>query len=220
MKEKFIPALDFPFLTKWFDLFLTLALPEKRVKGDLIGLMGIKGGEAILDFGCGTGNLLVLGKEKHPEARFEGIDIDPKALAIAKSKIAGRKLDISLTEYDGGALPQAGNTFDKVMTSLAMHHLTTENKLVAMREIFRVLARGGTFYLCDFGRQENPIFILIGDIAAKFEPAVAANFKGLLPALMAEAGFGNVRMLRKYNTRSGTICIYAGDKEGRATGVF
>ena len=91
MKEKFVPALDFPFLTKSFDLFLTLAMPEKKVKGDLIGFMGIKGGEAILDFGCGTGNLLILGKEKYPEARFEGLDIDPKVLAIARSKIAGRE---------------------------------------------------------------------------------------------------------------------------------
>ena len=107
MKEKFVPALDFPFLTKSFDLFLTLAMPEKKIKGDLIGLMGIKGGEAILDFGCGTGNLLILGKEKYPEARFEGLDIDPKVLAIARRKIAGRKLNISLTEYDGGTLPQA-----------------------------------------------------------------------------------------------------------------
>ena len=100
-----------------------------------------------------------------------------------------------------------------------MHHLTTDKKLVAMREIFRILVEGGTFYLCDFGKQENPIFILIGNIAAKFETAVAANFRGLLPALMAEAGFRNVRMLRKYNTRMGTICIYAGDKDVQAAAI-
>ena len=172
--------------------------------------MNIREGNNILDFGCGTGTLLIIGKEKHPEAHFEGIDIDPRVLALAKKKIEDENLDISLIEYDGGSLPQKSNSIDKAMSSLMMHHLKTDKKLNAMQEIYRVLAVGGEFYLADFGKQENPIFALIGYIASKFESEVEANFKGRLPELMGTAGFKNVHTVRTYNTRLGTICIYSG----------
>lgn len=214
MKEKFIPALDFHFLTKLFDSFIALTTPEKRIKEDLIDFMNIKEEDKIIDFGCGTGTLLIMGKRKYPKAHFEGIDIDPKILAIAKSKIEKQKIDISLVEYDGGKLPQDNNSINKAMTSLMMHHLSTDKKMKAMQEIFRILTIGGTLHIADFGKQKNPVFILIGNIAAKFEPEVESNFKGLLPELMTNAGFKNVQTLKTYNTKLGTICIYSGEKAG------
>jgi ubiquinone/menaquinone biosynthesis C-methylase UbiE len=92
MKEKYIPAFDFHFLTKFFDSFLSFIIPERRIKGELIDLMNIKEDDKILDFGCGTGTLLILGKQKHPDAIFEGIDIDPKILKLAKDKIESKTL--------------------------------------------------------------------------------------------------------------------------------
>jgi ubiquinone/menaquinone biosynthesis C-methylase UbiE len=212
MKEKFIPALDFNFLTKLFDSFISLAIPERRIKGDLIDFINIMEEDKIMDFGCGTGTLLILGKQKHPEAYFEGIDIDPKVLEIAKAKIAKKRLDISLVEYDGGMLPQNNNSVNKAMTSLMMHHLDTNKKLKAMQEILRVLVPNGKLYIADFGKQENPIFVLIGKIAIKFEPELDVNFNGKLPKLLESAGFKNVKTLKTYNTKLGTICIYSGEK--------
>lgn len=212
MKDKYIPAFDFHLLSNLFDSFISRAIPEIRIKSDLISSMNIADNDSILDFGCGTGTLLILGKQKHPNAFFEGIDIDPKIIAIAKSKIEDQKLDISLIEYDGGTLPQNDSTFTKVMTSLMMHHLTTDKKRKAIQEIHRILAKDGKFYLADFGRQLNPLFALIGNIASKFEPEVEANFKGLLPDLMRDAGFQDVQTLKRYNTKVGTIYIYASEK--------
>ena len=210
MKEKFIPAFDFNAFTKFFDPFISHSIPEIRIKEELIDLMNIRDDDNILDFGCGTGTLLILGKQKHPKAHFEGIDIDPSILAIAKKKIKNQNLDITLTEYDGGSLPKNSNTINKVMSSLMMHHLKTDKKLNAMREIYRIIASGGEFYLADFGKQQNPILAVIGSIASLFEKEVEANFKGRLPELMTSAGFKNVQTLRTYNTKLGTICIYSG----------
>jgi len=212
MKEKYIPALDIPLFTNLFDAFIAFVTPERKIKEALIDLMNIIEGDKIIDFGCGTGTLLIVGKQKHPKAHFTGIDIDPKVLTIAKSKIEKQKLDITLIEYDGGTLPQDDGSFNKAMTSLMMHHLSTDKKLIAMREIFRILTIGGTLHIADFGKQKNPIFVLIGTIAAKFDPEVDANFKGLLPELMANAGFINVQTQKSYNTKTGTICIYSGEK--------
>jgi SAM-dependent methyltransferase len=117
-----------------------------------------------------------------------------------------------LTEYDGGELSLENNSINTVMTSLMMHHLSTDKKLQAMWEIFRVLTTGGKLYIADFGKQENPIFILIGNIAKKFEPELEANFDGRIPQLLTGAGFKNVQTLKTYNTKSGTICIYSGEK--------
>jgi ubiquinone/menaquinone biosynthesis C-methylase UbiE len=213
-KEKFIPAFDFHFLTKVFDSFIGFTVPEKRIKESLIDLMNIRDKDKIIDFGCGTGTLLIMGKHKHPEAHFEGIDIDPKILALAKGKIEKQKLDISLTEYDGGRLPLDSDSVDKAMSSLMMHHLTTDKKIMAMKEIYRILVSGGTLHIADFGKQKNLIFILIGNVAGKFEQEVEANFKGLLPELMTQAGFVNVLTIKTYNTKLGTICIYSGEKAG------
>jgi ubiquinone/menaquinone biosynthesis C-methylase UbiE len=213
MKEKFIPAFDFHFLTKLFDLFISTVIPENRIKGELIDFMNIREGHKILDFGCGTGTLLLMGKQKHPEAHFEGIDIDPKILKIAEGKIQKENLDILLTEYDGGELPLENNSINKVMTSMMMHHLSTDKKLIAMGEIFRILVTGGEIFIADFGKQKNPFIALIGKIALKFEPEVEANFKGRLPQLLSDTGFRNVQTLKAYNTRSGTICIYTGEKQ-------
>jgi ubiquinone/menaquinone biosynthesis C-methylase UbiE len=210
MKEQFIPAFDFNAFTKFFDSFISHSIPEKQIKEELISLMNIREEDNVLDFGCGTGTLLIIGKQRHPKAHFEGIDIDPRVLSLAKKKIEGENLDISLIEYDGGCLPQKSNSVDKAMSSLMMHHLKTDKKLKAMQEIYRILAPGGEFYLADFGKQENPIFALIGYIASKFESEVEANFKGRLPELMGTAGFKNVHTVRTYNTRLGTICIYSG----------
>ena len=212
MKEKFRPAFDLPFLTDLFDTFISCVIPESKIKGDLIDSMNISDDEKILDFGCGTGTLLILGKQKNPNAHFVGVDIDPRILTIAQRKIERQKLDISLIEYDGGELPQKANSVDKVMTSLMMHHLTTEKKKKAIKEIFRILVKGGKLYVADFGKQKNPVFNLIGNITAKFQEEVDANFKGLLPDLMTTAGFYNVQTLKTYNTKVGTIYIYSGDK--------
>ncbi|MGA7721989.1 MAG: class I SAM-dependent methyltransferase [Ignavibacteriaceae bacterium] len=211
MKEKFIPAFDFHFLTKLFDLFISTVIPENRIKGELIDFMNIREGHKILDFGCGTGTLLLMGKQKHPEAHFEGIDIDPKILKIAEGKIQKENLDIPLTEYDGGELPRENSSINKVMNSLMMHHLSTDKKLTAMREIFRALVVGGEIYIADFGKQENLVISLIDKIVNKSEQQVVVNFNGSIPQLLADAGFRNVQTLKKYNTRSGTICIYSGE---------
>ena len=101
-----------------------------------------------------------------------------------------------------------------------MHHLSTDKKLIAMREIFRVLTTGGKFFIADFGKQKNLIFALVGNIAAKFEPEVGTEFKGLLPDLMTNAGFKNVQTLKNYNTKVGTICIYSGEKTGNVSIEF
>jgi ubiquinone/menaquinone biosynthesis C-methylase UbiE len=63
--------------------------------------------------------------------------------------------EIRFVQYDGNALPFADESFDKVVTSLVLHHLSPAEKHAAFKEIYRVLKKGGEFHILDFGVQKS-----------------------------------------------------------------
>lgn len=197
--QQFIPALRFNWLTKFYDVFLQHAMPEKRFKSKLLQLANIEGNQLILDFGCGTGTLAIMIKNFDPAAEVFGVDVDSHVLKIAAEKVAQSKSDIVLSIYDGVTLPYANNTFDKVISSLVFHHLTREQKLAGLSEILRVLKRGGELYIADFGKTDNVLlrmFFFIWRILDGLENT-RDNFTGMLPSIITDAGFNNVKEKKK-----------------------
>ena len=99
----------------------------------------------VLDVGIGTG---VLAREllgRHPTLSLSGIDPDPKALRIA------RRAEVrSLARAVGEALPFADRTFDRVFSTLALHHVPDAWRGRVFAEIRRVLKADGTFIYVDF----------------------------------------------------------------------
>ena len=57
-------------------------------------------GSAILDVGCGTGSALLILSARHP-TRLSGIDISPRAVAVARSKLAGLNADLHFLSRRG-----------------------------------------------------------------------------------------------------------------------
>jgi len=91
----------------------------------------LKDSERILDLGCSTGRVISLSPE-----RIEGVDIDKKALEIAKSKGYNVKYaDIKKK------LPFKNSSFDVVYCSQVIEHL--EKPLNLMKEINRILKKDG-----------------------------------------------------------------------------
>lgn len=86
-KGSFIPALRYNKLTKFFDFFLMLTFPERRIKQALMTELNLAGNETILDFGSGTGTLVIMIKEKYPESKITGVDVDEKINSIAEDKV-------------------------------------------------------------------------------------------------------------------------------------
>ena len=93
----------------------------------------------VLDLGCGTGTLTIMIKQAHPEAEVVGLDGDPAVLEIARTKAMQAGVKISLDHGMAFHPPYQDNSFDRVLSSLVIHHLTTENKQRAMHEIYRIL---------------------------------------------------------------------------------
>lgn len=210
-KPNFIPALRFRWLTKLFDPFLQVTMPEKMMKDELIKQAGFKKGYRVLDLGCGTATLTVGIKNNYPEAEVSGIDIDEKILEIAKNKIDNLGLDISLKQGSAFDLPFPDEEFDRVVSSLMLHHLTTENKRRALKEGYRILRSGGEIYILDFGKPHNNLMYLISLFMRRLEET-ADNFKGMLPKMMDEAGFDDIQEINNYNTLFSTVTLYKASK--------
>lgn len=108
----------------------------------------VKGGERILDIGCGTG-LLTLKFLQRADCRVTGIDNSSAMLDLFKAKI--EKLHLTnIIEYrkaDASRLPFDKSSFDVCASTVTLHHL--KNKLGALKTINRILKPGGRFVLGD-----------------------------------------------------------------------
>ncbi|MBI2323111.1 MAG: methyltransferase domain-containing protein [Chloroflexi bacterium] len=211
-----IPALRFGWLTNLYDPLIRWTTRELAIKGRLLEQAGIRGGHRVLDVGCGTATLALLAKRRCPSATVVGLDGDARILALARAKIAQSAGGVVLTQALSYELPYAAVSFDRVLSSLVFHHLTRESKGKTLHEIFRVLRPGGELHVADWGRAQNVpmrLAFLAIQLLDGFEPT-ADNVRGLLPAMMAEAGFAQVEETARYATIVGTLCLYRARKPG------
>ncbi len=173
--------------------------------------MGLKKGHIVLDLGCGTATLTLLIKKACPEAEVTGLDGDPTILEIARSKVEEAKLDIALDQGMAFELPYPDGYFDRVVSSLVLHHLTHENKMRTFEEILRVLRPGGELHIADFGKPHNVLMYMISLIFRHLEET-SDNIKGLLPEMLRKTGFEQVEETATFMTVFGTLSLYRARK--------
>jgi ubiquinone/menaquinone biosynthesis C-methylase UbiE len=210
-KAKYIPALSFGWLTPLYDPLLKWGMREETFKRDLIQQAKIQPGMRVLDLGCGTGTLTILLKQSHPDAEVVGLDGDPTVLEIARIKADQARVNIILDHGLAFKLPYPDNSFDRVLSSLVIHHLTSTDKQLAMFEIYRVLRPGGELHIVDFGRPRSFYARLISLVMRSLEEA-ADNILGLLPDIIRNAGFMQVEEYFQYTTIVGGLSLFRAKK--------
>ncbi len=104
-------------------------------------------------------------------------------------------------------LPYPDQYFDRIFSSLMLHHLTRGNKKRTLKEVFRVLKTGGELHVADFGKPQNFIMYLISLVMRRLEET-GDNIKGLLPGMFHDAGFEKINETDRYMSIFGTISLY------------
>jgi len=212
--NSYIPALGYRWLTRFYDPLVRVTTREATFKEALLRQASIRDGHRVLDLGCGTGTLALLVKHAHRGAEVFGLDADPNALKLARTKLAESGVEVRLDQGLASALPYAAESFDRTLSSLFFHHLSSELKLEAMREVLRVLRPGGEFHIADWGKPTGPVMRL-GFIAVQLLDGFATttdNVRGLLPDLLGLAGFEKGETRKSYSTLLGTVALYGARK--------
>lgn len=108
-------------------------------------------GAAVLDVGCGTGELLARLAERYPQATFTGIDLEESHLQRAAARCAAFGDRVHLQRGDAMALPFGDATFDLVVCRHLLQAVPSAPQVLA--EIRRVLRPGGRMHLIaeDYG---------------------------------------------------------------------
>lgn len=206
-KTKYIPVFNFRWLTPLYDPFLKWGMRERTFKRRLIRQANIRPGMRVLDLGCGTGTLTILIKQTHPKVEVVGLDGDQAVLEIARSKADQAGVNIAFDHGMAFQLPYPNNSFNRVLSSLVFHHLSTENKQLAMCEIYRVLRAGGELHIVDFGKPRSIYAKLISLVMRRLEET-ADNIQGLLPEMIRKAGFEQVEEPVQYTTIVGGLSLF------------
>jgi arsenite methyltransferase len=117
-----------------------------------------RGDEQVLDVGCGHGLLLIGAAKRLTAGKAVGIDLwqkvdqagnSPEA-TLANVQLEGVTDRVEIRGGDARQLPFADGSFDVVLSSWALHNIyDTAERLRAVREISRVLKRGGQVAILD-----------------------------------------------------------------------
>lgn len=215
-RAEFIPALKYRALTPLYDPLLRWTMRESTVKRHLVEQAEIERHHRVLDLGCGTASLTLLIKKTHAEAEVVALDGDPKVLGIARQKVAKAGLEVAVDLGMAFELPYSDDSFDRVLSSLLFHHLTRENKIRTLREVFRVLRPSGELHVADWGKAQNAfmrIAFLLVQALDGFN-TTADNVSGILPDLFRSAGFEEIQQPTRYSTIFGTLALYRARKPG------
>jgi ubiquinone/menaquinone biosynthesis C-methylase UbiE len=205
-ERSYLPAAGHDWFLPIYDP-LTRLLGVDTARRELLEQAALDPHHQVLDVGCGTGALAILIKHVHPGVDVAGVDPDPKALARAQRKASRAGVSIRFDRGFADALPYGEGTFDRVFSSMMLHHVADGEKEAALREVHRVLKAGGRLELLDFFVPES------GD-GGFFERLIHShhqlkdNTAARVLSLLSSAGFAAPKMLRERRTLFGRIGFY------------
>jgi ubiquinone/menaquinone biosynthesis C-methylase UbiE len=204
----FVPALGADWLTPFYDAVAWL-IGERALKRRLLEAAKLTPGADVLDLGCGTGTLAIMAKALCPGAHVVGLDLDPRILAIARRKLDRLGVDVKLQAGSATAPPFPPASFDRIVTTLMLHHLTTAEKQQALAAARRLLRPGGELHIADWGRPQNGAMRLVSSVVAWFDgpDRLAANLNGELVSMLVAAGFTRVTEGARRMTPFGTLAF-------------
>lgn len=187
---------------KYYDLFISILGHRDKFFRQIAELAGIREGDRVLDVGCGTGTLGIREKEMAGDKGYvAGIDASKQMISIAQEKVTKKNADVDFKPGLIEDIPYDDNYFDVVTSSMMTHHLPLSLKKKGFQEVFRVLKPEGHFLLVDFGKPDNLFAKFFIYLLLYWTESTRANIQGMIPGLLEEAGFKQVKIVKKIPLR-------------------
>lgn len=197
-RREFLPAAGHDWLLPLYDPFSKL-LGATAAHRQLLAQAKITQGQRVLEVGCGTGNLTLLVKQRHPDVEVVGLDPDAKALRRAQSKARRQRLDVRFEQGFADALTDADASYDCVLSAFMFHHLKRAEKAATLRDIRRVLKPGGRLHVLDFAAADEHVHGGLARLFHRHEDPTDTP-EPTLVELMREAGFAAAaEIVRRHN---------------------
>jgi ubiquinone/menaquinone biosynthesis C-methylase UbiE len=182
----YLPAAGHDAFLPGYDL-LTRLSGFNRVHDRLIGQAELAANHRVLEIGCGTGNLTIRAKRTHPSIEMIGSDPDPLALRRAQRKV-NRLSGICFERGYAQRLSYTDGEFDRVLSSMMLHHLDNDAKAAAAAEVLRVLRPGGRLHIVDMGGNMTAHDGLSARLTLR-SPLAAGNLGDAIPRVLRSVGF-------------------------------
>jgi len=221
-EPKYIPAARWRAFSRLYDPVLALTMRERRFRAAMRERVSgsLPNGGSVLDVGCGTGTFAIGFASRRPDARVTGIDGDKEILARARAKEGAGAVE--WRQGLAGELPLPDESADVATMSLVLHHLLPEQKRVALAEVKRVLKPGGSFHLADWGSPHDPLMSAVFFVSQAIDgfERTADHRAGLLPTLLAGAGFDEVERYGRLRTMGGSLDLLVARARSQQPGRF
>jgi ubiquinone/menaquinone biosynthesis C-methylase UbiE len=159
ISRKVLPLLAGLFALGILGLYLHGTLRGKFVLWvGLLDSLRLRGDERILDIGCGRGAVLLMAAQHLTKGRAVGVDLwrtldqsgNSAAVTQRNAVAEGVAERVELHTADMQALPFEDNSFDLVVSSLAIHNISGQaGREKAIGEAVRVLRPGGRVVIVD-----------------------------------------------------------------------
>lgn len=167
----------------------------------MLDLIDLRGGEKVLEIGCGTARNLIRLAKRHPSLRLYGIDASQEMLKTARRRAANYRIELFHTlaeefDYD------THTDFDVVFFSYSLSMIPTWNRV--LEDALANLRQGGRLYIVDFWDQKDlPAWIgyllrkWLDLFHVKFEPKLLERLQEL--SSDKEINLEIVPILRRYS---------------------
>jgi ubiquinone/menaquinone biosynthesis C-methylase UbiE len=212
----FTPAAGRFAPTRFYDPVIALTR-ERLWRALSVMYVAPRPGDVIAEVGCGTGSLALLVNRVEPRADVVGLDPDPDVLALAQRKADTAGAAVKWRRSMGDALAESlgERSVDTVVSSLVLHQCPLPMKRAVLDSMYSVLRSGGKVVIADFGMQRTMLMRVAFRIVqlADGKQDTQPNADGVLPELLSESGFREVREAEVVPTVSGSISVYVARKE-------